>query len=233
MTETRTTRSGEVDRFVHAVGTLRRRRRELAMTRPETRDAERLMRDVAKQRVSRRGLMKGAAAAGLALPAAASLHLQEYRSRRGRSGRAARQLAHRRARRPRRAGGRPAAGDPQAGSDARPAGRGRYAAAGRGAGAAGAAGRAAGRRHRHVWRHPAPRLHRTGRRRERQPLRLGRQARLLGLHRHRVPARRWPRAGSSATATGSSPSSCARATSGPTARPSPPTTSSSGTRTST
>ena len=46
------------------------------MTRPETRDAERLMRDVAKQRVSRRGLMKGAAAVGLALPAAASLQLQ-------------------------------------------------------------------------------------------------------------------------------------------------------------
>jgi peptide/nickel transport system substrate-binding protein len=43
------------------------------MTRPETRDAVRLMRDVAERRVSRRGLMKGAAAAGLALPAAASL----------------------------------------------------------------------------------------------------------------------------------------------------------------
>jgi peptide/nickel transport system substrate-binding protein len=48
------------------------------MTRPETRDAERLMRDVAKQRVSRRGLMKGAAAVGLALPAAASLQPQAY-----------------------------------------------------------------------------------------------------------------------------------------------------------
>src|SRR5215216_7359887 len=46
------------------------------MTRPETRDAERLMRDVAGRRVSRRGLMKGAAAAGLALPAATSL--QQY-----------------------------------------------------------------------------------------------------------------------------------------------------------
>ena len=43
------------------------------MTRPETRDAERLMRDVAKQRVSRRGLMKGAAAVGLALPATAAM----------------------------------------------------------------------------------------------------------------------------------------------------------------
>src|SRR5215217_7279659 len=40
------------------------------MTRPETRNAERIMRDVAAQRVSRRGLMKGAAAVGLALPAA-------------------------------------------------------------------------------------------------------------------------------------------------------------------
>ena len=40
------------------------------MKRPETRNAERIMRDVAKQRVSRRGLMKGAAAVGLALPAA-------------------------------------------------------------------------------------------------------------------------------------------------------------------
>ena len=48
------------------------------MTRPETRDAERLMREAAEQRVSRRGLMKGAAAVGLALPAAASLQLQEY-----------------------------------------------------------------------------------------------------------------------------------------------------------
>ena len=40
------------------------------MTRPETRDPERLMRNVAERRVSRRGLMKGAAAVGLALPAA-------------------------------------------------------------------------------------------------------------------------------------------------------------------
>src|SRR5215217_9054183 len=47
------------------------------MTRPETRDVERLMDDVAKRRVSRRDLMRGAAAAGLALPAA-SLQLQEY-----------------------------------------------------------------------------------------------------------------------------------------------------------
>ncbi len=43
------------------------------MTRPETRDAERFVHDVAERRVSRRGLMKGAAAVGLALPAA-SLH---------------------------------------------------------------------------------------------------------------------------------------------------------------
>src|SRR5215218_10892598 len=46
------------------------------MTRPETRDAEQLVRDVTDRRISRRGLMKGAAAVGLALPAAASL--QQY-----------------------------------------------------------------------------------------------------------------------------------------------------------
>lgn len=40
------------------------------MTRPGTRGAEELIRDVAQQRVSRRGLMKGAAAVSLALPAA-------------------------------------------------------------------------------------------------------------------------------------------------------------------
>jgi peptide/nickel transport system substrate-binding protein len=40
------------------------------MTRPETRDDERRRRDLADWRVSRRTLMKGAAAAGLALPAA-------------------------------------------------------------------------------------------------------------------------------------------------------------------
>ena len=40
------------------------------MTRPGTRDADDLMRDVAQRRVTRRGLMKGAAAAGLVLPAA-------------------------------------------------------------------------------------------------------------------------------------------------------------------
>ena len=40
------------------------------MSRPGTRGAEELIRDAAKQRVSRRGLMKGAAAVGLGLPAA-------------------------------------------------------------------------------------------------------------------------------------------------------------------
>src|SRR5688500_16311581 len=40
------------------------------MTRPETREAERLIREAAERRVSRRSLVKGAAAAGLALPAA-------------------------------------------------------------------------------------------------------------------------------------------------------------------
>lgn len=40
------------------------------MTRGETRGADDLMRDVAQRRLSRRGLMKGAAAAGLVLPAA-------------------------------------------------------------------------------------------------------------------------------------------------------------------
>jgi peptide/nickel transport system substrate-binding protein len=48
------------------------------MTRPETRETERLMREVAERRLSRRGLMKGAAAVGLAVPAAASLQRQEY-----------------------------------------------------------------------------------------------------------------------------------------------------------
>jgi peptide/nickel transport system substrate-binding protein len=48
------------------------------MTRPETRETARLMRDVAKQRVSRRSLMKSAAAVGLALPAAASVQLHEH-----------------------------------------------------------------------------------------------------------------------------------------------------------
>src|SRR5215207_6498253 len=75
----RTTTSGEVDHFVHAVSSSSAKtEKEFAITRPGTREAERLMRDVAKQRVSRRGLMKGAAAVGLALPAAASLQLQGY-----------------------------------------------------------------------------------------------------------------------------------------------------------
>ena len=56
------------------------------------------------------------------------------------------------------------------GAGARRAGRARQAAAGRGAGAAGAAGRPAGRRDRQLRRHLAARLHRPGRRRERQPL---------------------------------------------------------------
>ncbi|MDQ3226956.1 MAG: ABC transporter substrate-binding protein, partial [Chloroflexota bacterium] len=45
------------------------------MTRPETRDAEQLMRNVAQRRLSRRGLMQGAAAAGLVLPAAGASFL--------------------------------------------------------------------------------------------------------------------------------------------------------------
>lgn len=40
------------------------------MTRPRTRGADEIMRDVARKQVSRRGLMKGAAAAGLVLPTA-------------------------------------------------------------------------------------------------------------------------------------------------------------------
>ncbi len=77
----------------------------------------------------------------------------------------------------------PVAQDLPGSADAGGARQGRQAATGRRACPGGADGSEAARRGRQVWRHLAARLHRSRRRRERQPHQRLRQAALLGLYR--------------------------------------------------
>ncbi len=130
-------------------------------------------------------------------------------------------------------GSRQVAQEVRRGPHAGRAGQGRQAPAGGEAHPRGADGREAAAQRRQVRRDVAARLHRARRRREREPHRLHGQDPLLGLHRHQDHAVRRQGLEGERRRPGRRHHRCARGTSGPTASPSPRTTSSSGTKTST